>query len=438
MSCLLISVFFLAQAAVLHLEDCLQIALAENPEVSLSQRGVTQAQARRQGARAGYLPRLDVFFQEGYLLQGEQDRVYSDGQISYEIQIPASQEDTHSFGFHLAQNIYDGGKMWQQVRRADRDLDRSRLQVQVTREDVAMEVIAAFYQLLKAQEALRVFQESLTLSQGQLALVQERLRLGADSKVDVAKAQVSVGEDRIAIERQWAVVEKAKIELNLRMGRLPTDALEIAEAVPDSPATSQAASDASLDKNLRLRQLRLTQELTRLDVDLIGSERWPQVTGSVSYSRQHPEFYKVYSRFDELYSLTFFLRVNFPIFDGFLTSARIEEAEAQVNWVTHEQRRVRQELAAQAGRAEKDLLRLDNIARIESQNLQAAGQQLALAEERYQVGEGTALELRDAQLAVTRARLSRVQTEYDAKIAQARSYHAHGDLMDHYLKRDHP
>jgi len=283
-----------------------------------------------------------------------------------------------------------------------------------------------------------VLKESLDLSRGQLDLARERLKLGAASKVDVAKARVSAGEDRIAMEQQKQIIAAAGVALNQAMGRDPRAPLEIVEdgAREATPPGAQANAPAVPENHFKLREIELSKEVAGLNVDIAEGDWWPKVTGTISYGRQDPEFYKVYSRFDELYTMNILLNVSFPIFDAFLRRSKIDEAKTQVARWREEARKARIDLQGRLSGALDNLARLKTIAEIEARNIEDAEQQLLLARERYQVGEGTALEVRDAQLSVTRARLAEVQTLYDLKIATARLHYARGDLIESYVRKD--
>ncbi len=439
MQSLIFTLVVLANQTPLTLESCVREALARHPDVVISGTDVRRAEAQKLSTRTGYLPSVDLHLQDGYLLSGKQDYIYSGGGDTYSYERAASQNDTHSFSLRLSQNIFDGLKMFKQVDRAEREIARAKLGVAATRNDIALLVIQSFYQLFKAQHQLGVLEESLELSLGQLDLARERLKLGAASKVDVAKARVSAGEDRIAMEQQKQTLAAARVALNQAMGRDPRAPLEIVEdnerdaaAVPDL----QAEAPAVPENHFSLQEIELSKEVAGLDVDIAEGDWWPRVTGTISYSRQDPEFYKVYSRFDELYTMTFLVNVSFPIFDAFLRSSKIEEAKTQVARLREQERKTRIDLQGRLSNALDDLAHLKSIAKIEARNVEDAEQQLLLARERYQVGEGTALEIRDAQLSVTRARLAEVQTQYDLKIAAARLHYARGDLIESYVRKE--
>jgi outer membrane protein len=387
--------------------------------VGLAQKDVERARAQQLGTRAGYLPRLDMTLQDGYYIRGEQEVVYGFGGEPVRLTQPAEDDDTHYFGLRLSQNIFDGGKWWNRIERADGAIAVADLGMQATRESVALSTVTAFYELLKAQKEAEVLKQSLEASQDQLELAEERHRLGAASKVDVAVARVNAGEDRIAIEQQQRSIDVTVANLN--------GDLELTSGEREVPGT-----------HFLMQMYETARAVADLDVAIAKGDRWPEVSGSISYSRQDPEFYKVYSRFDQLYRLTFMLSISFPIFDGFLTSSNIEQAQVAKERVELEEFRARQDLEVNLSKALTDFLRLRAIYKIEEDNILAAEQRLELAKESYEVGQGTALELREAQLALNRAKLTAVQTQYELRIAYAVYHQARGDLIKTYLSEESP
>jgi len=432
----LLVLLILAQQSPMTLEDCIREALRKNVDLGLAQKDIEGAEARKLGTRAGYLPHLNLFISDEYYFLGRQE-VKVDG-TETGFAWDAQDDDSHSFGLRLSQNIFDGGKWWNQIERADKSIAVSRLNLEAQQENIALQTISAFYELLEAQKGAEVLDQSLEASMDQLRLAEERHKLGAASKVDVAVARVNVGEDRIAIEHQRRVIDVAVASLNKVMGRSPLEPLVIGEPADKHALAGHPDGKDVPEAHVWLRMYSAAKQVADLDVSIAKGDRWPAVSGSVSYSRQDPEFYKVYSRFDELYRLSFMLSVSFPIFDGFLTSSNIEQAEVASERVELEKLKARQNLEANLSKAITDLLRLQAVSKVESDNIIAAEQRLELAKESYEVGQGTALELREAQLAVNRARLTAVQTQYSLRIAYAVYHQARGDLLKTYLPEENP
>lgn len=105
--------------------------------------------------------------------------------------------------------------------------------------------------------------------------------------------------------------------------------------------------------------------------------------------------------------------VSLPLFDGFSRASRVSQARAS-------QDDAREGLRAQQllieGQVHGELLAVNTnwqAAQIADSNRTAAREQLTLARERYRLGSGTALEVADAQNAVTQAEAGYINAVYD-------------------------
>ena len=81
--------------------------------------------------------------------------------------------------------------------------------------DVILSVQQAYFDLLKNHKLLEADQVAVERSQAQLDRAQKMYELGATARVDVYRAQVNYGNDRIAMLSQKNVLENAKKTLNL-------------------------------------------------------------------------------------------------------------------------------------------------------------------------------------------------------------------------------
>lgn len=111
--------------------------------------------------------------------------------------------------------------------------------------------------------------------------------------------------------------------------------------------------------------------------------------------------------------------VSLPIFDGFSRASRVSAARAQEDDARESLRAERLRIDASVRLGVLGVNTAWQAARIADTNRGASADQLSLAEQRYQVGSGTALEVADAQNAVTQAEATYVQAVYDYHSAVA-------------------
>jgi outer membrane protein len=107
------------------------------------------------------------------------------------------------------------------------------------------------------------------------------------------------------------------------------------------------------------------------------------------------------------------LVVSLPIFTGFSRSVRLSEARAQQDDADEEVRARRLAVRSDVHARFLGLQTAFQAISVQSANRDAARDQLRLAQDRYRLGAGTALELSDAQTAVQRAEGDYITAVYD-------------------------
>lgn len=107
------------------------------------------------------------------------------------------------------------------------------------------------------------------------------------------------------------------------------------------------------------------------------------------------------------------LTISLPIFTGFGRSLRLSQARAQEDDAEEEVRAVRLQVRTDVHSRYLALQTAFQAIGVQGTSREAAQDQLRLAQDRYRVGAGTALEVSDAQTAVQRAEGDYVNAVYD-------------------------
>ncbi|MDJ0766670.1 MAG: TolC family protein [Myxococcota bacterium] len=412
----------------LSLRDCLRLALAHHPDVAMAQTDINGAKAALMGARATYFPTIKI---EAHSAYQREEATVNQGAAS---PMPGTGGgEFHSFGLVLQQPLFSGPQGWAGIKRARSAVKRARLSQAAVRADVALNVINAFFLLLMQLEQLDVLEQSMQLSQGQLRLAQERFEIGTGSRVDVTRAMVSAGEDRIRVEEQRKLIRTLQVQLNATMGMSPTSPIAIHADNPDTIALPGQQQNIASYAHPRVALAEIDAETARQEVKLASGEFWPIMVASAQHQRQGQALADVYAGWDRRHGFGASLMLAIPVFEGLSTLSKVREAKAREARAKVAVLAQQQAVATELAQAMSEVRGLQIIETIEAGNIASAEASLVMARERYALGMGTALELRDAQLAATRARLALVKTRFDLQLAVAAYHHARGDIVKTYL-----
>ncbi|MCR4438547.1 MAG: TolC family protein [bacterium] len=416
------------------LEDCVALALEKNAGVRKAELGVDLAAATTLGTWSGLLPHVNASFASGRFIQGDRIRKMDvpvgfdpqTGQVIYEqreIVQKGVERNSHYARLSVAQNLFDWGRsvnLLQQARSRQQAAEQALIAAQ---QAVVLDVYTKYFALLKATKLLEVYREALQSAEEQLKRTQSMFELGAVAQGDVYKARVTVGEAKINVITQENEVRAAMGNLNVAMGRDPDAELAVVEVeASETPFahTREQVLEMALQNNPELRELRQSLEAARLGVRAAKLAYLPTFALGLTYSRDNEFFDKVYSKdLKRDYYLSLGMQVELNLFRGFADKAAVEREAASYRTVQEEHADKLRQLALRVNQAFLYLEALQEIARINRDNLLAAEEDLRLAEERYRVGSGTLLEINDARVAVTRAKQIVVGAKYDSQVARA-------------------
>ena len=417
---------------VLSLEDCINIALEKNSALKVSRLSDEAADKDVLGSYSGILPSISASAGKGSNITGPSE--YLDdvpvrfdstaGAWIYQEELKSIKKSTREYntlGLSLNQNIFDGGIWWNRIRKAKTDKKSSEFGLIGQKNDIILQVQQAYFNLNEQIKLLEVYEIAVTRSQAQLDRTEKMYELGATAQLDVFQARVNLGNDRISLLKQKTTVDQAKKNLNLAMGLDPFTPLQVSTEInletslPESDELIQKA----FDNQPAIMQGEADIKSRSLSVSMAKGSYYPNVSGNASYSRQNEDINTVYSGFDQNYGMRYGVSVSFNIFNGFsdfvsVQKAKIAEKSAKENFEAY-----KRSLASEIEQYYADYKSYLDIIEINKQNLEAAKEGMRLAEERYQIGAGTALEVREAQVNLTRAEQVLIAAQYSARIVLA-------------------
>lgn len=172
-----------------------------------------------------------------------------------------------------------------------------------------------------------------------------------------------------------------------------------------------------LDENSVIKQLELEVELYEKQISLAKSAYYPSVEAIGNYNYQAQEDGFAVADYQWINTSLVGLQLQFSVFNGNITKNRVKQAEIgksiaeeQKEYTSKAYQMQLQELTSNLDFASKKI-----AVQLESMNL--TEEALQLSRKRYDFGVGTFLEVNDAILSYTQARLLWLQAISEYKIA---------------------
>jgi len=450
----------------LHLTECITIALEHNPRTAESWQAIRVAAARVGQAKAEYLPSIGFTSSARRSDIAELDTkadqtsgvsvpsltgntIDSDGSASSVAQSIASSV-SKSIASRLAEAIvgtseaqddpgaqnryeatfgarwllFDGGGREARVEGAAAEVLAAGFRHNTAIQDVALEAVEAYYNLLAARSFRALAVETVRQRDYQLRLAQARHRAGVVAKSDVLRAQTEKADADLNLVRAKNVVHVAKGRLASTMGlRVSTD-FQIADA-PEVDHTQELADiEALLNEAARNRpelKTALAQlQFQRAGVRLAESWYWPALTVDTDFGwigRSFPP---------NLRQWGVGLALDLPLFTGFDRNYQLHASKADLARAIAQREGVLRGVELEVWTAYWQTIEAGEAIEAAKRFVASAEESARVAEGEYKNGTGSIIGLIDAQTARTAAKVRLIQARLDWRTAMARFERAVG------------
>jgi outer membrane protein len=280
----------------------------------------------------------------------------------------------------------------------------------------------AYYQTLLAREAMELMRSSLKNAEDNLKNVQLMQKQGIVSDYDELRASVGVENLSPAVIQSESNYILALDNLRNMVG-LPANENIILnedlkyEAVDDSIAAQ--AESLVLESNPSLAAVKRQIELNGAAVNAERSNYLPTIAmfGSYSYSAIKDRFN--FSTNDFYKSSQIGLSFSLSLFQGLQTYARVEQAQLEQRKSEEQKNNVERNLRTGVLAVQNSLKQARKRVAAQNKTVEMAERGYKIVTTRFLTNSATQLEVNDAQLALTQAKVNRIQAIYDYLVASA-------------------
>lgn len=324
-------------------------------------------------------------------------------------------------GVTLSQLITDFGRTHNLVANASLQAQASRADYQATRYDVIVGVDQAYYDVLLAQQLVNVAHQTVATRQTVVDQISELTKNKLKSQVDLSFAQVNLADANLMLLRAQDRLASAYAALAQSMGTQQDVHYQLAEQPmpPNPPPDARPLIAQAFQNRPELESLRLQtqaaqkfayaeRDLKRPTVNLTG------VGGVLPYINPGNANTNIPNTYEALA-----VNVQVPIFNGFLFRARHQAAEYALEATKQRDRDLEDRIAKDVRTNYEHVKTTFEAIATTQQLLTQANLALNLAQGRYDLGLASIVELTQAQLGQTSARVQTLNAKYEYQEAYA-------------------
>ena len=426
-----------AENVQLSLEQCLEIALSDNPTVKVADMEVQRLDYSKKEVIGQLLPTIDFGANYNRTLEkqtmymnmdgfggmggdsGDSDEGTTRARSGGDGGIKVGLDNSWSLGFQASLPLI-APQLGKSVTVSDTQILRSLEAARQSRQNLVDQVKSAYYGLLLAQDSRIVIQESYDMARLTHETYVKQAAAGAASDYDVLRTSVAMKNIEPEIIQADIAIRQARLQLLVLMGVDSAFEFEAATKLADYEKTMYDevfALEADYSNNADLRLLDIDTKLLQQQVAMKKLAFVPTLALSANYNWTSMSNGSPVSGFRwSPYSMVG-LTLSVPLYHGGSRWNSLKAATIQANEMKWQRQNLERSIAMQTEIAIENIkLNVKQIAS-SSESVAEADRAHTIMEKSFEIGAASYLDLRDSELSLTRARLAYYQAIYNYLVA---------------------
>ncbi|MFN6943705.1 MAG: TolC family protein [Cytophagaceae bacterium] len=398
----------------LSLQEAVDLSLSENRNIKISQLEVQRAESSLRESRGNLLPRVEASGNYNHNILRPVIFLPPGSPLGEVLRLGAA----HSFNGTLAGSVpIYSGQIFPSIRLAETSLQVSRESLRESKVNTVGDVKVNYYSALLAHESLQVMEVTFRNAEENHQLIRRQYNEGIVSEYELIRSEVQMQSILPSVEQATDNMKLTLDRLKLSIGLSPLQPIVLTDSL--MLRRLEEEPEIALEENPSVRTVRYQDVMADQQVTLAQSARHPTLSAFGNYQAQSQAEDFRFGDYNWVNTSIVGLQVSMPIFNGFMTNQRIEQA--RIGKLQLEHQKVLVEDAVRMQTENQIFLMRQAYSRYMAQqnSVQLAERGLRIAQTRYASGISTLVELNDAELALTQAKLNYLQAIYDYNIAYA-------------------
>lgn len=393
------------------LQECINYAVEHNISVKQGELNVRNGELQVEDASHAFLPQVSA--------SSSQSFNFGRGLTS---QNTYANRNTQSFSWGASASvpIFSGMRNSRTLEQARLNLRQITWQLEQTRENVTLNVIALYLQVLYAHEVTLTAENQVQLSEFELTRRSELASAGRIAEVEVLEAEAQLAKDRLSLINAQNDYNQTLLDLAQTLRLDTSEGFSVApiEGVTPKLPDFQNVFNAALDCNSGLKAANAAIDVAEAGIGVAKTGYLPTLsfsagTGSSYFKLNGVDNPAFRNQMRDNFSTYLGFSLNIPVFDAFNTRNAVRRARVQ-------------HLSAQlqADQAKDDLYKAIQQAHMQASGARdkymtsivscdAAKASFDAMVERYNMGSVTSTEYEQSKTNYFSAKVQRIQAHYE-------------------------
>lgn len=401
------------------LEKAIELALSDNPTMKVAEQDIQLKEISKTEAWQNLLPSVTLDGAIQYNIKVASMKMEAMGKTQ-EIKMGKDDSNTWNAALQVAIPLY-APAVYKAMNLSESDLQLAVEESRGSKIDLINQVTKAYYQLMLAQDSYDVLLENFKLAETNFDIVNKMFEQGLVSEYDKISAEVQKNNAWPSVVSGKNGIELAQLQLKVLMGITADVRFVVKDNLKnyESEMAKAIISEIDLSNNSSLKQIDLQGELLHQKRKILQTSFQPTLALVGTYQLQSISNTNWnIAKYNWSNASSVALSLSIPLYDASnftsLKTNKVQQfqlAETRIN--TERMLNMKAQSFIDNMTASAEQLSSNKEA------VRLAEKGLEISQKRYDIGNGTILELTNSQVQLTNTRLSYNNTIYDYLVAKS-------------------
>ncbi len=414
----LFALFFKANGIVgqqqITLNDAINLALKNNLDIQISKNNVSAASINNHIGVAGGLPTVTASASTNQQLTGLNQEL-SNGTTTNRTAVMSNNSAVGVVGSFL---LFNGGRVLATKNRLEELQNLSQQQLNATIQNTIADVMLKYYAVVQQQNFVTTLNQSIEVSKQKLSLIETRKSVGLSNDAELFQAQLDLNAQVQSLQSQNIVINQAKSDLLRSLVLQPNSEIIVRDTIIVDRNVGWEAVEVNLKKNPNVLTADVQIVINKIIEREVKARQFPSINANAGYNYNLNQSTAGFTLLNQIYGPFLGLSVSMPIYTGTANVRQLRVAKINTENAKLQREVIVQNYQNSAAKAWEAYISTIQLIDNEHKNYQIAQKLLNLITQRFQLGQGTILDIREAQQSFENSGYRLNNLNYNAKVAE--------------------
>ncbi len=286
---------------------------------------------------------------------------------------------------------------------------------------ISFDVATTYTNAQRIIQQLKNLDEQISITDERIRVANKKFEVGASGKNDLLQAQIDKNNlinSKASLTNEYTNI---LVSLGLLLGRNPDNLAVVRDSIQLGFLESlETITQLALKQNPEILMVKKQLNILNLGQKELKAEMLPNINLRTAYGYNRNQSDGGFSLFNQNYGPSAALSISVPIYSGGRVQNQLNVMDLQIKNQQIAQSQLELEYRTMITQAYNEVKSAQYRMELTEQNFKLAQENLEIALGRARLQSITSIELREAQFSLMDIQTKRIETTYQAKIAQIR------------------